>query len=93
MLAFFDFGQNARFLTRFFEPTKRLVNSLVEPDDIIRMWGVGLRVVHPEAQDAGAQRAVLGNQLVDVEPTSRPQKGVRLRSSLWSSNQYGGSSR
>jgi hypothetical protein len=36
----------------------------------------------PQPQDAGSQRAVLGDELVDVETALRPQDGVCLRRRL-----------
>ena len=67
----------------------RLVNGLVEANDVFDMRALGLTIVRPQTKNAGAQRTVLRGQLVDVEPALRPQKRMRLGSGLRGANQFG----
>jgi hypothetical protein len=59
-----------------------LVDRLVEADHVVDAGPVGRAGVRPQPQDAGAERAVLGDELVDVEAAACPQDGVRLRGGL-----------
>lgn len=67
-----------------------LVDRFVEPDDVLQPCLVEWMGVDPQPQDAGPQRAVLGDELVDVEAASRPQDGVRLRRRVRGPRHLGG---
>ena len=56
----------------------RLIYRLVETNDVVRMWRVRLASVGPQPEDTRPQSAVLGDELINVEATSSPEKGMRL---------------
>jgi len=51
---------------------ERLVDRLVEADDVVQMWDFGLTIVDPEAKNAGAQRSILRNELASGGLGARP---------------------
>jgi hypothetical protein len=67
-----------------------LVDGLVEPDDVFRSRLVERTGLDPQPEDAGAQRAVLGDELGDVEAAPRPQNRVRLRHRVRGARHHGG---
>ena len=69
----------AEEINRFCE---RLVDRLIETDDIAEVRCFRLAIIHPPAQDACSQSAILSSQLSDVEATPRPQKRMGLCRSL-----------
>jgi len=71
---------------------QRLIDGLVEANDVLQ-WRVGGQArVHPHYEDAGAQRSVLGSQLLNVVTASRPQDGVGLGRGLPCRERGGGES-
>ena len=69
---------------------KRLVDGLIEADHVIKLGVARLTGVRPQAKHAGAQGAVLGDQLGDVEAAARSQKPMRFRRRLRGVEQFGG---
>ena len=55
---------------------KHLVDGLVEPDHLLQRQRVGLWILLPPAQYAGAQRAVFRHQIIDVEPVREAVVGM-----------------
>lgn len=58
---------------------QRLVDGLVESNEVLEIRWVGFAGIHPESQNAGPQRPVLGSKLVDVESAVGPKNGMGLR--------------
>jgi hypothetical protein len=68
----------------------RLVDGFVEATDVIyRIRRVGMRVA-PQPQDAGAQRSVLADQLLDRKAFNDTQHGMGLRGRGRRANQRDG---
>ena len=67
-----------------------LVDRLVEPNYILHPWLIERTGIDPQPENAGPQRPVFGDELVDVEAAPRPQDGVRLRRRLWGTQHLGG---
>ncbi len=66
-----------------------LIDGLVEADHVLEIRRARIAGVDPQAQHGGAQRAVLGRQLVDVEAASRAQQGMGLGRRLASFDRRG----
>ena len=52
--------------------------GFVKANDVLQVRRRGLAFVHPQGKDAGSQRAILGDQLLDVVPELRPHDRMRL---------------
>ena len=66
---------DAEKLNRFGD---RLIYRLVEANHVVRTGYVRLASIAPQPKDTRPQSAVLGDELIDVEAASSPEKSMRL---------------